>query len=122
MLKFHNKLRQKNTTSVQVHIKRQKAVFKKSKRQKRESNIFLTCVGTQNKSQNEMIDKFFYAQSDWCSSEGICLDMNFPQRLERQIVLGTDIRQKKTNKQRNEVTLWIFKQRKENQNKINHTK
>ena len=69
-----------------------------------------------------MIDKFFYAQSDWCSSEGICLDMNFPWRLERQIVLGTDIRQKKTNKQRNEVTLWIFKQRKVNQNKINHTK
>ena len=29
MLKFHNKLRQKNTTSVQVHSKRQKAVFKK---------------------------------------------------------------------------------------------
>lgn len=88
------------------YIVRDKRQFsKKNKRQKRESNIFLTCVGTQNKSQNEMIDKFFYAQSDWCSSEGICLDMNFPWRLERQIVLGTDIRQKKTNKQRNEVTL-----------------
>lgn len=40
MLKFHNKLRQKNTTSVQVHSKRQKAVFKKKIKGRKEKVIF----------------------------------------------------------------------------------